>query len=74
MYKYYHTHTLLLLVRPNCAVIFMEIFCAQLEVLRKVASPLGTILERGVLYRQPTGPNALYHRDDLVDRSRAMRV
>ena len=24
--------------------------------------------------RQPTGPNPLYHRDDLVDRPRAMGV
>jgi len=27
-----------------------------------------------LLYRQPTGPNPLYHRDDLVDRPRAMGV
>ena len=27
-----------------------------------------------VLYRQPTGPNPLYHRDDEVDRPRAMGV
>jgi len=27
-----------------------------------------------VLYFQPTGPNPLYHRDDQVDRPRAMAV
>ena len=27
-----------------------------------------------VLYRQPTGANPLHHRDDLVDRPRAMGV
>ena len=27
-----------------------------------------------VLYRQPTGPNPLHHRHDLVDRPRAMEV
>ena len=27
-----------------------------------------------VLYQQPTGPNPLYHRDDLVDRPRDMGV
>ena len=27
-----------------------------------------------VLYSQPTGPNPLHHREDLVDRPRAMRV
>ena len=30
-----------------------------------------TWLDR-VLYRQPTSPNPLYQRDDLVDRTRAM--
>ena len=33
----------------------------------------GAVSER-VLYGQPTGPSPLYHRDDLVDRPRAMGV
>jgi hypothetical protein len=27
-----------------------------------------------LLYRQPTGPNPLYHRDDLVERPRAIQI
>ena len=33
----------------------------------------GILREKG-LYFQPDGPNSLYHRDDLVDRPRAMGV
>ena len=34
----------------------------------------GACRRERVLYRKPTGPNPLYHRDDQVDRPRAMGV
>ena len=31
-------------------------------------------LQKGVTYRQPTGPDLLYYRDDSADRPRAMGI
>ena len=48
--------------------------CSNFEANRDLPEDIlscGTLL---VVYWQPTGPNLLYHRDDLVVRPRAMGV
>jgi len=44
------------------------------ERVKMTRSPRVVSLRERVLYRQPTGPNPLYHRDNKVDRPRAMGV